>query len=341
MRRSANRRIKPTFSFRGIMVCLAVGMLFLVHTPGSARGAGKYPASAVDIICPFAAGAATDYLARFMAEELSKKWGQPVNVVNKTGGNTVIGTHAMMTAAPDGYTLFADSIGSSSSQVGLKSLPYDPMKRTFLARTFIVPQVVVVSMNSPWQSLKEMAEAGKKDPTCIVWGTMAGGRGGGDLVQLQFFEAAGINVPKARRVDFTGVATAVNALAGDHIKLSAGSPAAVFPAVSGGKAKALAVTTPKRTPLIPDCPTTKEAGFPSVNYVYWVGFSGPPALPAQVIETFTKTAEEILKGPDVADRLAKKFDAVPTFLPTDSFRQFIQDEASKINRLQGLMSGGK
>ena len=115
----------------------------------------------------------------------------------------------------------------------------------------------------------------------------------------------------------------------------------VDPAISSGRARALAVTTPKRTPLIPDCPTTKEAGFPGVDYVYWVGFSGPPALPAQIIEIFTQTAEEILRDPDVADRLAKKFDAVPAFLPTDSFRQFIQDEASKINRLQGLMSGGK
>jgi tripartite-type tricarboxylate transporter receptor subunit TctC len=341
MKRDAGGKAQSWFSNRGIIGCLVVGMLILVNTPGNARGAEKYPASAVDIICPFAAGAATDYLARFMAEELSKKWGQPVNVVNKTGGNTVIGTHAMMTAAPDGYTLFADSIGSSSSQVGLKSLPYDPMKRTFLAMTFIVPQVVVASMSAPWQNLKELAEAGKKDPTCIVWGTMAGGRGGGDLVQLQLFEAAGIDVPKARRVDFTGVATAVNAIAGDHIKLSAGSPAAVYPAVSGGKAKALAVTTPKRTPLIPDCPTTREAGFPSVDYVYWVGFSGPPALPAHVIEIFTKTTEEVLKDPDVVSRLAKRFDTVPAFLATDSFRQFIQAEANKITRLQSLMSGGK
>jgi tripartite-type tricarboxylate transporter receptor subunit TctC len=337
MKKDAGGKAQLTLSNRGIIGCLVVGMLILVNTPGNARGAEKYPASAVDIICPFAAGAATDYLARFMAEELSKRWKQPVNVVNKTGGNTVIGTHAMMTAAPDGYTLFADSIGSSSSQVGLKGLPFDPMKRTFLTMAFVVPQVIISSMNAPWKNLKELAEAGKKDPTCIVWGTAAGGRGGTEIVQLQLFEAAGIDVPKARRVDFNGSAPAINALAGEHINLTCASPAAVYPAVSSGKAKALAVTTPKRTLLIPDCPTTREAGFPGVDYVYWVGFSGPVGLPAHVTEIFTKTVEEILKAPDVVDRLAKRFDGVPAFLGPEAFRGFVQGEANKIERLQKLM----
>jgi tripartite-type tricarboxylate transporter receptor subunit TctC len=341
MKRNKNKEEKSRFGMSGAILCLAVGMLILVNAPENARGAAKYPTSAVDIICPFAAGAATDYLARFMAEELSKKWGQPVNVVNKTGGNTVVGTHAMMTAAPDGYTLFSDSIGSSSSQVGLKGLPYDAMKRTFLAMAFVVPQVIIRSNNAPWQNLKELAEAGKKDPASIVWGTAAGGRGGCDIVQLQLFEGAGIDVPKARRVDFTGSATAINALAGGHIKLHAASPGAVYPVVSGGKAKALGVTTPKRTLLLPDCPTTREAGFPNVDYVYWVGFSGPPGIPADVKEIFTKTVEEILKDPDVVDRLAKKFDAVPAFLGPEAFRGFVQEEANKIERLLKLMTGGK
>ena len=341
MKKDAGQKGKATVPARWIIGWLALGMLIPVHTPGNALGAEKYPTSAVDIICPFSAGAATDYLARFMAEELSKRWKQPINVVNKTGGNTVIGTHAMITATPDGYTLFADSIGSSSSQVGLKGLPFDPMKRTFLAMTFVVPQVIISSMNVSWQNLKELADAGKKDPTRIVWGTAAGGRGGTEIVQLQFFEAVGIDVPKARRVDFNGSAPAINALAGEHINLTCASPAAVYPAVSSGKAKALAVTTPKRTLLIPDCPTTREAGFPSVDYVYWVGFSGPPGIPAHVVETFTKTAEEILKTPDVVERLAKRFDGVPAFLGPEAFRGFVQEEANKIERLQKLMTGKK
>ena len=341
MKRNKNKEEKSRFGISGAILCLAVGMLILVNAPENARGAAKYPTAPIDIIVPFAAGAATDHLARFMAEELSKKWGQPVNVVNKPGDNTVIGTHAVMSASPDGYTILADSIGSSSSQMGLKGLPYDASKRSFLAMAFVVPQVLISSMNAPWQSLKELAEAGRKDPASIVWGTSAGGRGGSDMVQLQFFEAAGIDVPKTRRVDFDGSTPAINALASGHIKLHSAAPAAVYPAISSGKAKALAVTTPKRTPLIPDAPTTREAGFPAVDYRFWVGFSGPPGLPAHVKEVFVKTVEEILKDPEVAERLAKRFNAVPAFLGIEAFRGFVQEEAKKIERLQKLMTGDK
>jgi len=341
MKKSKNKEEKSRFGISGAILCLAVGMLILVNVPENARGAEKYPTGPVEIICPFAAGAATDMLARFMAEELSKKWGQPVNVVNKTGGNTVIGTHAMMSAAPDGYTLLADSTPSSSAQIGLKGLPYDVSKRTFLAKAYYVPQVIILSKDSPWNSLKELAEAGRKDPASIVWGAAAGGRGGCDIVQLQFFEVAGIDVPKARRVDFTGSATAINSLAGGHIKLHAASPAAVSPAVTSGKAKAVGVTTPKRTNLLPNVPTTKEAGFPTVDYRFWVGFSGPPGLPAHVKEVFVKTVEEILKDPGVVDRLYKRFDAVIAFLGPDAFRASVNDEANKIEHLIKLMTGGK
>jgi tripartite-type tricarboxylate transporter receptor subunit TctC len=341
MKKDAGRKLQSTFSNRGIIACLVVGMLILVNTPGMARGGEKYPASPINIICPFVAGAATDHLARFMAEELSKKWGQPVNVINKPGDNTVIGTNAVMSSSPDGYTILADSIGSSSSQMGLKGLPYDPSKRSFLARAFFVPQVLIGSMNTPWQSLNEIAEAGRKNPAVIAWGTTAAGRGGSDLVQLQFFEAAGIDVPKTKRVDYDGSGSAIKALADGQIGLHSAAPAAVYPAVSSGKAKALAVTTPKRTPLIPNAPTTREAGFPGVDYIYWVGFSGPPGMTDEVKGMFAKTVEEILKDPEVVGRLAKKFDGLPAFLGLEAFRGFVQEEATKIERLQKLLTDKK
>jgi tripartite-type tricarboxylate transporter receptor subunit TctC len=246
-----------------------------------------------------------------------------------------------MSAAPDGYTLLADSIGSSSGQIGLKGIPYDVAKRTFLAMAVVVPQVIICSTNSPWQTLKDLAEAGRKDPASVVWGTAAGGRGGSDIVQLQLFDAAGIDVPKARRVDFNGSAAAINALAGGHVKLHAASPGAVAPAVQSGKARALAVTTPKRTLLLPDAPTTREAGFPAVDYTYWVGFSGPPSMPPAERDAIAKAIEDIVKDPAVVERLAKRFDAVPTFLGPDGFRKFVTDEAQRVARLERLMSGGK
>jgi tripartite-type tricarboxylate transporter receptor subunit TctC len=341
VKKDKSKKIKARFPGSGMIACLVLGMVILVNISGTARGAAKYPASPINIVVPFAAGAATDHLARFMAEELSKKWGQPVKVVNKPGNNTVIGTQAVMSASPDGYTILADSIGSSSSQMGLKGLSYDPSKRSFLAMAFAVPQVLISSMNAPWRSLKELAEAGRKDPAIIVWGTSAGGRGGSDMVQLQFFDAAGIDVPKTQRIDFDGSTGAIKVLADGQIRLHSAAPAAVYPAISSGKAKAIAVTTPERTPLIPDAPTTREAGFPSVDYIYWVGFSGPPGMPEEVKEIFAKTVEEILKDPQVAERLAKSFNALPAFLSIEAFKGFVQEEANKIERFQKLMTGKK
>ncbi len=326
---------------RWITRCLGWVVVILLSTSVTAQSAGNYPSSSVDIIVPFSAGAATDYLMRFVAEELSRRWGQPVNVVNKPGGNTVVGTHAVMTAPPDGYTLLADSIGSSSGQIGMKGLPYDVAKRSFLAMAVVVPQVIICAADSPWRSLKDLADAGRKDPASVIWGTAAGGRGGSDIVQLQFFDATGIDVPRTRRVDFNGSAAAINALAGGHVKLHAASPGAVAPAVQSGKARALAVTTPKRSLLIPDAPTAREAGFPTVDYAYWVGFSAPPGLPATERDVIVKAVEEIMKNPAVVDRLAKRFDATPAFLGPDAFRKFVDDEARRIERLEKLMAGGK
>jgi len=222
----------------GVFLCFGFALIFF-HPCGNVRAAERYPTRAVDLIVPFSAGAATDMLARFMADELSKRWKQPVNVINKPGGNTVIGTHAVMSATPDGYTILADSTGSSSAQLGMKGLPYQVLNRTFLAGVLIVPQAIVESADCPWQSLKELAEGGRKNPADMVWGAAAGGLGGGDMVLLQFFEAAGIDIPKTRKVDFPGGAAAVNALAGGHIKLKAGSPGAVDAVVSSGKGRAL------------------------------------------------------------------------------------------------------
>ena len=342
MRERGDKRLMPERRRGpGMLRSLGWTILLLAGACLGAEAAGKYPSAPVDIIVPFNAGAATDSLSRLVAEELSKKWGQPVNVVNKPGGSTVIGTHAVMSAVPDGYTLLADSIGSSSGQIGLKGIPYDVAQRTFLAMAVIVPQVIICSANSPWQSLKDLAEAGRKDPASIVWGSAAGGRGGSDIVQLQFFDAAGIDVPKARRVDFNGSAAAINALAGGHVKLHAASPGAVAPAVQSGKARALAVTTPKRTMLIPEAPTTREAAFPTVDYTYWVGFSGPPGMPQTERDTIAKAIEDVVKDPGVMERLAKRFDAVPAFLGPEAFRKFVTEEAQRISRLERLMTGGK
>ena len=146
----------------------------------------KYPAKSMDTVVPFAPGAGTDLMGRVMAEGLSKKWKHPINVVNKPGGNTIIGTNEVMRASPDGYTLLIDSPGSSSMQVGMKDLPYKVEQRTFIVRAAASPMAFIVPQNSVWKSLKDVVEAAKKDPGSLTW-TSLGGTSGVDLVMRQFF----------------------------------------------------------------------------------------------------------------------------------------------------------
>jgi len=299
---------------------------------GQARAAA-YPAKGIDVIVPFAPGAGTDLMGRVVAEALAKRWKSPVNVVNKPGGNTVIGVAEMMRSKPDGYTLLVDSPGSSSMQMGMTDLPYKVENRVFVARAATSPMAVVVPQNSPWKSLKDVVEAAKKDPASLSW-TSLGGASGVDLVMRQFFAAAGIDVTKAKMVTYPGAAPAVNAVAGGHVQLGAATAGSVLALVSGGNMRAIAVTSPERVKDLPDVATTGQQGFAAVNVVYWIGFSGPPGLPAQVVQAWAEAMPEVLKEPDVLAKLAR-ITSGPAFLGPEEFKRFIQSEGRAVQELMG------
>jgi tripartite-type tricarboxylate transporter receptor subunit TctC len=294
----------------------------------------KYPAKTIDTVVPFAPGAGTDLMGRVMAEGLSKKWKYPINVVNKPGGNTIIGSNEVMRASPDGYTLLVDSPGSSSMQVGMKDLPYKVEQRTFIVRAAASPMAFIVPQNSPWKTLKDVAEAAKKDPGSLTW-TSLGGTSGVDLVMRQFFAASGIDVPKTKMVTFPGASPACNSVAGGHVQMGAATAGTILPLVSGGNARCIAVTSPERLNDLPAVATTGQQGFPSVNTQYWIGFSGPSGLPDYVIKAWTEAVAEVLKSPEVITKLTR-VTSVPAFLGADEFKKFIMEESRTVNELMGV-----
>ena len=293
----------------------------------------KYPAKGIDAVVPFAPGAGTDLMGRVMAEALSKKWGYPVTVVNKPGGNTIIGTNEVMRAAPDGYTVLVDTLGSSSMQFGTKDLPYKVEERTFIARAAASPMAFVIPYNSPWKTLKDLAEAAKKDPGSLTW-TSLGGTSGTDLAMRQVFAAAGIDVPKTKMVTFPGAGPACNAVAGGHVQFSAATAGTILPLVASKNVRCIGVTSSERLKDLPDVPTTTQQEFPSVNAVFWIGFSGPRELPAHVVKAWAETVSTVLKDPEVLTKLAK-ITSVTSFLGPDEFKKFVFDEARVIKELIG------
>jgi tripartite-type tricarboxylate transporter receptor subunit TctC len=272
-------------------------------------------------------------MGRVVAEALARRWKYSVNVVNKPGGNTIIGTNEVMRATPDGYTLLVDSPGSSSMQVDMKDLPYKVEQRTFVVRAAASPMAFIVPQSSPWKTLKDVVEAAKKDPGSLTW-TSLGGASGVDLVMRQFFAAAGIDVPKTKMVTYPGASPACNSVAGGHVQLGAATAGTILPLVSGGSARCIAVTSTERLKELPAVATTGEQGFPSVNTQFWIGFSGPPGLSDYVLKAWTEAVSEVLKTPEVITKLAR-ITSVPAFLGPEEFKHFILEESRVVKELMG------
>ena len=325
-------------SISKLFLASVYGALCLFFGVGSVSWAAevktfKYPAKGIDAVVPFAPGAGTDLMGRVMAEALSKKWKYPVTVVNKPGGNTIIGTSEVMQAAPDGYTVLVDTLGSSSMQFDMKDIPYKVGERTFMARAAASPMAFVIPYNSPWKTLKDLAEAAKKDPGSLTW-TSLGGTSGTDLAMRQFFAAAGIGVPRTKMVTFPGAGPAINAVAGGHVQFGAATGGTILPLVASKNVRCIGITSSERLKDLPDVSTTTQQGFPSVNAVFWIGFSGPPGLPPYVVKVWAETVSAVLKDPDVLTKLAR-ITSVATFLGPEEFKKSVLDEARVIKELIG------
>ncbi len=140
-----------------------------------AQSQAKYPTRAIDLICPFAPGGTTDLWARITAEFLKKKWGVPVNVINKTGGGGVPANLEVYKAAPDGYVMLTDNQSSCPFHITIKDLPYNIMDRTFIAIIAVTPSVFICNPKLPWKNLKDMEMDIKRDPGNFTWATTGGG----------------------------------------------------------------------------------------------------------------------------------------------------------------------
>lgn len=277
----------------------------MLALPSLARAQEKFPSKAIEIIVPFAAGASTDLGCRVIAQALEAKWGVPVRVVNKPGGNTVPAVNDLMNAKPDGYTVLADGPPQSSMlDTAVKNLPFKVTDRTFIAMTAFTPMMFLAPADSPFKTLGDAAAAAKADPASFTW-TSLGGAGAQDMANRQFFKAIGVDVAKTRALQLKGGSEAVTMTAGGHVKMGVGSYSAFAAPLQSGKVRVLATASPDRWPNLPDTPTAREAGYPTIETLYWIGISGPPKLPADIVEVWDKALKEVIADPAVQSGLLK------------------------------------
>jgi len=319
----------------GILAFLLTVSLSILALPmnGSTK---DWPNKAITVIIPWSAGGGTDVAGRILIPKLSKILGVPIQAVNKPGGSGIIGTLEAVKSPPDGYTLFIDCGGTSSIQYAWsENLPYKVEERTYIARATSSPRCLIVPASSPWKTVDDLVNAIRTNPASISF-ALIGGTGVPDVVIAQFraaLTAKGVDVSKSRPISYKGTGEVVVAIAGGHASYSAAGPDSASALTDAGKIRVLGVTSAGRYKGWPNVPTMAEAGFPSVDMVFWVGLSGPPGLPANIVKTLDNAVKESLSDPETIAKL-DKVGIEPFYQPGDKYRKFVLDEGEAIKALK-------
>ncbi len=285
--------------------------------------AQNYPDKPIKLIVPFAAGAGTDAVARFVAQRLEVALKQPVVVENKVGASGAIGTQEVARAAPDGYTLlFVASPFTTVAAATPQIANYDPVKQFApVALIAVGPLVWITHAQAPFASMKEMVGYAKANPGKVSYGSA--GAGGVNHLALELFMLK--TGTELLHVPYKGIAPATTDLLGGSIHTLTGTIPAVLPHLKSGKARALALTGDKRSPLMPEVPTTREAGVNGAEvWNYW-GIVAPTGTPPAVVALLNAEVQKLLARKDVQERMAS--DGVE-LAPGDSERlaQFIAND---------------
>ncbi len=326
-----NKTIKMVFRMMTLFVpCFIIGML------STNILAAEYPTKPITIILPYPPGGGIDIPGRAVADYFSKRWEKPINIVNKPGGNTVPATLEVYQAKPDGYTLYIDSSGSSSLQVAtVKNLPFKLEDRTFLAKAVFIPMVCLTHVEKPWRTLKDVSEYAKKDPGNFKWAAV-GTASVSTFAAGQFLEVAGVDISATKQVTFKGGPDAATALAGGFVDFYIFGLAPSMAFVQAGKLRHLAVISPNRLEKIPDVPTSKESGFPGLTASAWIGITGPPNLPREVIEKWNEGMKQASKDPEFISKTRAAGNEVE-YLPPEEFRKMVLEEAKNFTGLSKKM----
>jgi len=261
----------------------------------------QYPARAVHVVVPFPAGGPTDVLTRVLAQNLSERWSQPVVVDNKPGAGGAIGSDFVAKSAPDGYTLLMATTSTHSIGPSLQKLPYDPV-RDFAPVSQIsnATNVLVVSPKLGVNSVRELVALAKAKPGALNFASS----GTGTIPHLTgelFKHLAGVDLV---HIPYKGTGLSLTDLASGQVALLFDSIVTAQAHAKSGTVKALAISSPRRTPLLPDLPTMIEAGVPGFESETWFGLFAPAGTPADIVSRVSTDASAALAAADVRARFA-------------------------------------
>ena len=306
-------------SLRHVMAAMATAWFLGAPTPSHAF---DYPTGVVRIIVPYLPGGSAETQGRVLAAGLQKQWGKPVIIENKPGAGTTIGAAFVATQKPDGYTLYMAATSHTVTPSLYKSLPYDPIKSFEQISTLSTsPFFLLVKGDAAVNSVADLVQLAKsKSMSWASSGVGAGPHLSGELFKTK----SGLDVV---HVPFTGTPPSFNAVIGGHVNYVFGDITSL-PLIRSGQLKALAVTTPKRSPLLPEVPTFAEAGFPGVEVSNWSSVLVPAGTPNDVADFLNASIVKALELPEVKASY-EKLGFVPQPSTREELAAFMQSEMQK------------
>jgi tripartite-type tricarboxylate transporter receptor subunit TctC len=311
----------------------AAALALALAAPASAQqpgaGAAGYPARPIKFIVPFAAGGVTDVLARILANEIAKDWGQPVVVENVTGATAMIGTQQVARAAPDGYTVLVTSNAHTINPALRKSMTFDPVKDftpiTLLAAS---PNMLIVRSDSAIKSVADYIAAAKARPGEISYASS----GIGTSLHIAGEQFGQITGTRYNHIPYAASNQSIQAVVAGHTQSSWSAVNSAFPFVKDGRLRALAVASEKRTVFAPDVPTFAELGIQGMKSETWLAALGPAGMPAPIAARLDGEFLKLMARADVREKILG-LGAEPVGTSLDKFGAQIREEIDMYKRI--------
>ena len=306
-------------------------LFFALALTAAAAGAGAqgFPSKPVKLVVPFSAGSGTDIVARTVGEFMAKGLGHAVVVENKPGAGGTIAAAQVAKGEADGHTVLVPSSGHAVNPSIYPALSYDTLKDlTGVTPLVAMPNVLVVSPTRGWKNVADLLAAVRAKPGALNYASAGVGSATHFNAEKFKLQAA----LDAVHVPFKGTPEAISDIIGGRSDWFFAPLSSALPLIRDGKLQALAVSTAKRSSLLPEVPTTVEAGVPGSDYTFWVAFVVPSATPAAAVQRLQQEAAKALAQPEMIERLAK-IGAEPMVMTSADFNSFIRSEVEVAARV--------
>jgi tripartite-type tricarboxylate transporter receptor subunit TctC len=296
---------------------------------GMTAAFAQYPDKPIHFIVPFTAGSGTDIVARTVAESMSRSLKQPIVIENRPGAGGTLGAAQVAKSAPDGYTLLVHSAGHVANAAIYPSLSYDTLK-DFAGVTPLasLPNVLIVAPSKGYRDVQDLVAKAKANPGTLNYGSA--GNGSATHMNAEIFrQSAKFD---AQHIPFKGTPEAMTETSAGRLDFFFAPLSSAIPLIKDNRLQALAIGTAQRSPLLPDVPTTTEAGYKQSEYVFWVALLAPAGTPKAVIDRLNGEALKALATPEVKEKLTV-LGAEPMPMSPAAFDAFLKTETARMSQV--------